>query len=103
MVGFAIYAYWRVTIWLIGRRRHEPRWKTLRYWWPSAMLALIGVAVLLEPVVDRGVGESLYRAFGILLVSLNVPILPAMFLAALTLGVLGLHGCAWYGIIRIVE
>jgi hypothetical protein len=115
VVALAAYAYWRLARWFIDRRRDRPQWKILRYWWPSLMLALAGMALITGYVPMNSLGESLYEMLVLLALFLNLPTVPAVLLDGLIIDVSGWRGwsiflliipslwAAWYGIIRFLE
>ena len=79
------------------------------------MLIIVGVAALLADVPKNSFGESLYDSLGLLLVFLNIPTAPTIFVDGLILSMLGWQGwsvfllivpsvwATWYGIIRFLE
>jgi len=113
--AISIYGYWRLAIWYIAHRREHPRWRALRYWWPSAMLGAITLTVLLANVAERALPESALNAFGLLLAILNAPLIPGAMAYAAVVKESGWEGWpvaltavptywfAWYGIIRFLE
>ena len=111
----ALFAYRRAAAWFVGQRRERPRWKSLRYSWPTLMVGIGGLTVLLENWLRNNFGEW---AFGIFLgaaVFLHAPAAPTFVLLGLTVGKTGLTGWSvaailvpsvwttWYGIIRFLE
>jgi hypothetical protein len=112
VIALAVYAHWRFAKWFIARRRDKPNWRIVRYWWPTSIVALDGLLVLL---VNAGRPEGWVDILGIAVVLANIPTLPAVY--PLVFLVDGFHlgdrsatsvaapvlWLAWYGIIRFLE
>ena len=112
LVALVLGAYALAAKWFINRRQDKPGWKIVRYWWPTSILALDGLLVLL---VNAGRPEGWVDILGMAVVLANIPTLPVIYplvflvdkshlgdwsTAAIAAPVLWL---AWYGIIRFLE
>jgi hypothetical protein len=111
-VALVLGAYSLAARWFIARRRDRPNWRIVRYWWPTSIVALDGLLVLL---VNVGRPEGWLDILGTVVVLANIPTLPAVYplvflvdnfhlgdwsAAAIAAPVLWL---AWYAIIRFLE
>jgi hypothetical protein len=115
VIGLSLYAHWRLAKWFIDHRRDRPKWRPVRFWWPSLMLTLAGAAVLLGHLTRNSPGDFAYDAVVLLAFFFNIPIAPAALLVGLFIDQSAWRGwsifllivpsawASWYGIIRFLE
>ena len=115
VIAAGCYLYWRLAGWLINKLRGRVNWRRLQYWWPTAMLASIGLLILAEPWARGEIAEDALAVLCVAWILLNIPVAPVLLLiATLTDGTgwtgwnaalpaAALFWAGWHWIIRLAQ
>jgi hypothetical protein len=115
LIALALFAYWRAARWFIDRRRDRPHYKLVRYWWPTLMVGVGGLAVLSENALRNNFGDWAVELSWGVAVFLNLPAALVALIVGPIIVTLNLTNwtagavtapflwLAWYALIRFLE